>query len=93
MQRNKSDTVNLYQVSPSSYDYCYFVFTRSRNKAKQLCTHYNDDSEDYTDLRCKLCEKNVNPEYENKVVDNPDDKDYGYVCSLGFEYNKEVDYD
>lgn len=94
MQREiKLENVNLYRVSPSSYDYCYFVFARSRNKAKQLCTHYNDDSEDYIDLRCSLCEKNVNPEYENKVIDSQADKEYEYVRSLGFEYSEEVDYD
>lgn len=79
--------MNLYQVYPTTYDYCYFVFAKTANRAKSLCTHYNTVDEDYIDLRCRLLKKNVGG--EETVVDHPLDKDYARVLAEGFKYIEE----
>lgn len=88
MQPNKALVVNLYAVYPSSYDYCYFVFSKTANKAKSYCVNRMSDDEPYIDFRIITLKKDVDSEYEFTVVDSEDDKEYEYIQKLGFGFKE-----
>lgn len=83
--------MNLYQVMPN-YEYTYFVFAKTRNKAKAACVRRNvDEGEEYTDMRCKTLVKDI-PDFPVEdwgdvvVVEGEGDSAYEVVKELGFEY-------
>lgn len=84
----KALTVNLYAVYPNSYDYCYFVFARTSNKAKAYCVNRMSDDELYIDFRISTLKKDVGSEYEFTVVDSENDKEYEYIQKLGFGFKE-----
>lgn len=79
--------MNLYQVYVGGYEWCYFVFSTSRNRARSICVGHTGD-EEYTDLGCITLKKDVGG--VEQIIDNPDDDGYDRVMALGFDYkNKE----
>jgi len=82
--------MNLYWVSVD-YEYGYFVFAETANRAKSLCTKRNDDNEKYIYLRACLKSKNV--EGPETVVDCEDDIDYQRVLDAGCRFMNEQEMD
>lgn len=88
--------MNLYQVMPN-YEYTYFVFAKTRNKAKAACVRrYVDEGEEYTDMRCKTLVKDVPSHLIERlnhiyVIGSPGDEGYEVVKELGFEYETVCD--
>ena len=79
--------VNLYCVS-NLYDYCWFVFAETANRAKALCVNYFTDDEPYINMRAKIIKKDVGGETDI-VVDSETDKDYGRVLAAGGRFLSE----
>ena len=88
--------MNLYQVMPN-YEYTYFVFAETRNKAKAACVRwYVDEGEEYTDMRCRTLAKDVPDHLLEQlnhiyVIDSPNSEGYKIVKELGFEYDGSCD--
>jgi hypothetical protein len=78
--------MNLYQVYVGDHEWCYFVFSTSRNRAKSICVGHNAD-EEYTELGCLTLKKDVGG--IEQIVDNPEDDGYDRVTASGFGYSNE----
>jgi hypothetical protein len=83
--------MNLYQVMPKSFDYCYFVFAEKPTRAKAMCVHLNSEQEEYTDFRCWLLKKDVGG--EEQVVDSELDSGYERVLAAGCRFMTEEEMD
>lgn len=87
--------MNLYKVMPN-YEYTYFVFAPTRNKAKAACVGFSHEDEKYTDMRCRTLVKDI-PCFPCDdlgavcVVDDVDDSAYEIVKELGFHFEEDID--
>lgn len=79
--------MNLYCVFDEQYEWCCFVFARTRNEAKAMWASGFD--QEYTSARCKTLKRGLNFPL-CKLVDHPDDPDYGYVVGLGYEHKEDA---
>jgi hypothetical protein len=81
------DFINLYWVCGCEWKYGVYVFTTSRNRAKSMAVGIFDESDIYTDMRCKTLKKDVGG--RECVVDCELDDGYEKVVSLGFQFKSE----
>jgi len=82
-------TLNLYQVTDSTYEWCCFAFDTSRNRAKMRVA--NEFGNEYTEMRCKTLKRGVNVPVP-MLVTCPDDAGYDIVKACGYEYGEDADF-
>lgn len=81
-----NEQVNLYSVVLGD-QWGYFVFAKSRNRARSLCVHHFAE-EEYLDLSAYLLKKDVGGKTD-VCVDCEEDEGYKRVLELGFGYREE----
>ena len=79
--------MNLYIVLDRGYDWCCFVFAKSRNTAKKLAADFFDL--EYIEMRARTIAKNTEITGE-AVVDDNEHKLYETVKKYGCEFAEEV---
>lgn len=78
--------MNLYCVWDEQYEWCCFIFARTRNEAKVMWA--GEFGQEYTSARCKTLRKGLGFPIR-KCVASPYDPDYGVVVGLGYEYKED----
>ena len=81
--------MNLYLVYVGRFEWCCFVFTTSRNRAKMLVMQCFGTDDPYTDYRCITKQKDVGG--TERVIDWQEDEEYYRVTELGFSYKEPED--
>lgn len=87
------EVVNLYWVGPSQEDWGSYVFARSSNRAKSLCTGrqtYAFTDNDYINLRVSKLVSNVGGETDI-VVEDECEPGYNRVLAAGCAFRDDTE--
>lgn len=93
VEEEMPDQVNLYWVGPSQEDWGFYVFARTGNRAKSLCTGhgtYTFAYYDYIDLRVNKLVSNVGGETDI-VVEDEGEPGYDRVLAVGCAFSDDTE--